>query len=161
MAALDRLERQLRRALKGKVLLLGVGNELRSDDGAGAILAGRLENRLRATVLNAGSALESFLSPVLREAPHTVALIDAVHFDGRPGELRIFHAADLRLARLGTHGMSPGLFMEMLEREGVPHALLIGIQPGRTAVGQEITPEVQSAVETLQTVLTRILGRNG
>jgi hydrogenase 3 maturation protease len=161
MAALDRLERQLRRSLKGKVLLLGVGNELRSDDGAGAILARRLENRVRATIMNAGSALESFLSPVLREAPHTVALIDAVDFDGQAGELRVFSAADLGLARLGTHGMSPGLFMETLEQEGVPHALLIGIQPGTTAVGQEITSEVQSALETLETVLTRILGRCG
>jgi hydrogenase 3 maturation protease len=161
MAAHKRLERRLRRSLKGKVLLIGAGNELRSDDGAGAVLARRLENRLRASVLDAGSALESFLSPVLREAPDTVALIDAVHFDGRPGEVGIFHAADLGLARLGTHGMSPGLFMKTLEQQGVARTLLIGIQPGTTAVGQEMTAEVQAAVETLDTVLTRILGMNG
>ncbi len=158
MAAPDRLERKLRRSLKGRVLLIGAGNELRSDDGAGVILAKKLDNRLRAKVLNAGSALESFLSPVLREAPRTVALIDAVQFDGRPGEVRVFNASDLGVARLGTHGMSPSLFMETLERQGVAHAVLIGIQPGTTAVGQELTPEVQSTVETLETVLTRILG---
>ena len=154
----DRLERKLRRSLKGRVLLIGAGNELRSDDGVGAILAKKLDTRLRARVLDAGSALESFLSPVLREAPHTVALIDAVHFHGRPGEVRLFSAADLGIARLGTHGMSPGLFMKTLERQGVTHAVLIGIQPSTTAVGQGLTPEVQSAAETLETVLMRILG---
>jgi hydrogenase 3 maturation protease len=158
MAAPDRLERKLRRSLKGKVVLIGAGNELRSDDGVGAVLAKKLGNRLRATVLDAGSALESFLSPILREAPQTVALIDAVQFDGRKGEVRVFRVADLGTARLGTHGMSPGLFMETLERMGVAHTLLIGIQPGTTTVGQELTPEIQSAAEILEAVLTRILG---
>lgn len=158
MAAPDRLERMLRRSLKGKVVLIGAGNELRSDDGVGPFLAKRLVNRLRATVLDAGSALESFLSPVLRETPDTVALIDAVGFDGRKGEVRAFSAADLGTARLGTHGMSPGLFMETLERMGVARTLLIGIQPGTTAVGQKLSPEVQTAAESLEAVLTRILG---
>jgi hydrogenase 3 maturation protease len=158
MAAPDRLERKLRRSLEGRVLLIGAGTELRSDDGVGAVLAKKLDNRLRAKVLNAGSALESFLSPVLREAPRTVALIDAVHFHGRPGEVRLFSAAHLGVARLGTHGMSPGLFMETLERQGVERAVLIGIQPGTTAVGQGLTPEVQSTAEILETILTRILG---
>ena len=151
------LERKLRRSLKGKVVLIGAGNELRSDDGVGAILAKKLGiGSARASSMPDQPSRAS--SPRSAGGSDTVALIDAVQFDGRKGEVRVFSAADLGTARLGTHGMSPGLFMETLERMGVARTLLIGIRPGTTTVGQELSPEIQSAAEILEAVLTRILG---
>jgi len=154
---MESLEEQLKKRLAGKVLILCLGNDLRSDDGAGTALARMLHGLLPVVIIDAGSAPENFLYPILRENPDTVAFIDAADFQGEPGEMRILDSTDLTGRSLGTHGASPGIFMELLKEGGVGDVFMVGIQPLRTRLGQDISSEVESAMDALAGILRSIL----
>ena len=47
--------------LKGKIVIVGIGNILKGDDGLGPILSERLETVLDIPCINAGSALENYI----------------------------------------------------------------------------------------------------
>lgn len=87
-----------------KVVVMGVGNPLRGDDGAGPMVIGEAESE-RCKAWEEGSGMESYESPILINAedspeahleeirrlkPDLVVIIDAVDFGGKPGEVRFF-----------------------------------------------------------------------
>ncbi|MCK9604702.1 MAG: hydrogenase maturation protease, partial [Candidatus Omnitrophica bacterium] len=102
--------------LKGKVMILGIGNTMRSDDGAGSILAARLKDKVPPEVIDAGAAPENYLEKVIQKKPDTVVIFDAADFGGKPGELRILEAEDLKTANLfSTHNASISLVTNYLQ----------------------------------------------
>lgn len=148
----------LRAKLVGRVVVIGIGNTLKSDDGAGPVLAKRLQGRLNAEVIDAETVLENFLCPVINLKPDTVLIIDAVRFDAEPGDLKIFLPADLPVGHFSTHGMSPGLFMKLLNKVGISNVILLGIQPHIIELGQKLSNSVEDSLNTLEAVLKSILG---
>lgn len=83
---------RLKSHLKGKVLILGIGNTLRSDDGLGSILANRLKDKVPFKVIDAGTTPENYLEKIVKEKPESMIIIDAVDFGGVPGEFRLLQA---------------------------------------------------------------------
>jgi len=59
--------------LKGRVLILGVENPLRGDDGAGSYLIQQLNGRVNAALLDCGEVLENFLGKIAESQPPTVS----------------------------------------------------------------------------------------
>jgi len=82
-------------ALK-KYILLGIGNELRGDDGIGPYVADNLfdDDWL---VLNCGTAPGNFTQVVKRHKPELVVMVDAAEMGLQPGQYR-------RLSLQATHG---------------------------------------------------------
>ena len=58
-----KFEKELRSLLSGNAVILGMGNELKADDGAGVVLARRLiadlNSSKRITIISAGSSPEN------------------------------------------------------------------------------------------------------
>ena len=84
-----RLSDRLAPELTGRVCVLGIGNRLRRDDGAGSLLAAALAEQEGAAVLDAGTVPENYLEKVAGSNPDTVVIVDAIDFDGAPGEIRL------------------------------------------------------------------------
>src|ERR1700741_4759780 len=92
-----------------KTLILGIGNVLLSDDGAGVhaarLLVQRLADREDVQVLDAGT-LSFSLAPLIAGA-HRLIVLDATQLEQAPGSLRTFVGVELdRLlgnARLTVH----------------------------------------------------------
>ena len=84
------LEESLRGLLHGRVLLLGIGNRLRSDDAAGPLLADRLSGRVNAEVIDAGDVPENYIGPIRKLGPEVVLALDAVRSGRRPGQVQLF-----------------------------------------------------------------------
>ena len=77
-----------------RTLVLGFGNVLLSDDGAGVQLVERLRSELGAAAaefVDAGTLSFSLL-PYL-EATHSMLVIDAADLDGEPGAIGLFEGA--------------------------------------------------------------------
>ncbi len=153
----DDLER-LGEILVGRVCVLGIGNRLAGDDGAGSAVAEQLAGRVAARVIDGGIAPENHLERVVREKPDAILLIDAVDFGGAPGSLRVLDARDLGPGGLSTHATSLGLIREYLSARSPARAALVGIQPGRLQLGEALSDEVARSVGALASRIADLLG---
>ncbi|MGQ9629310.1 MAG: hydrogenase maturation protease [bacterium] len=156
---MDSVEEDLRGRLKGRVVVVGMGNPMRGDDGLGPILAENLRGRVRAEVIDAGVAPENYLGPIIEMKPDTVLILDAVHFGAPPGTIGIFEASDLSILHFSTHGASPQLFMRILVEGGISNVVLVGVQPQSVDLGGRMNPIVEGSMERLGEILVSILGR--
>ena len=69
-------------------ILLGIGNELKGDDGIGNIIAGEFVEDGWFSIQSA-TVPENFISVIERKNPDNIVLVDASEMDLKPGELRI------------------------------------------------------------------------
>lgn len=147
----------LRRILKGRVCVLGVGNRIRGDDAVGSLLIDRVSPRSSFECVDAGCAPENHLERVVRYNPDTLLIVDAVDFDGRPGELRLFSHNDIGEGGLSTHALSLGMTCDYIRARGcLCQVHLLGIQPADTGLDQPLSPAVREALESLHGLLCSV-----
>ena len=141
----------LKEHLKGKVVVLGIGNSLRSDDAAGSILAGRLKDRTPYLVYDAASSPENYLGKIIRDKPDNIVIIDAVDFAGTPGELRILEGRDVQTVNFfSTHNASVSLTINYLQSNLKADIIILAIQPKNISFGDNLSQEINKALEELE-----------
>ena len=96
---MDTLE-HLKAHLKGKAVILGIGNTMRSDDAIGSLLAGRIKDKLPFPVYDAGVSPENYLGKIVKGSPDNIIIIDAVDFGGKPGEFNCIEGPELQTTNL-------------------------------------------------------------
>ncbi len=151
----------LARILKGKVVIVGVGNVLRGDDGLGPVFVEGLKSKVGVPCINAGNAFENYLGVIIRERPETVLLVDAVHLDMNPGNFAIVDLSRIKHGGLSTHDVSPSLFLNFLVEEIQCNVFLLGVQPERIALGTGISETVRETLRILENEVIEALGSGG
>jgi len=144
----------LKDILKGRVVMLCLGNIERGDDGAGPHLCRLIKGRVSYEVIDAGVTPENYTGVIKRSRPDTIIIVDAVWFEGRPGETRLFSRSDLRSGKVSTHDVSPKLLIEYLASSIDAEIYLLGIRPGSNRFGQGLTKEVERSVNVLAEFLS-------
>jgi hydrogenase 3 maturation protease len=136
--------------LNAKVLILGIGDTLRSDDGVGSLLARRLEGRTPYIVYDSNLSPENYLGKIVKDKPQIVLLVDAVDFGGRPGEFRVFESGDIVSPQFfSTHNASLSLVIDYLKANLVARIILLAVQPKVLDFGESLSTEVNKTLETL------------
>jgi len=110
-------------------ILLGVGNPLLGDDGAGCFVAEKFFKE-GWKCYNCETTPENFTGIIRREKPEKVLIIDAADMGINPGELRIIPKARIEDAGIGTHQLPLShliIYLESLAEE----VIFIGIQIGK------------------------------
>ena len=148
---------ELRKVLTGRVVVVGVGNTGKGDDGAGSYLARKLGAVPIFRVIDAGVAPENFLEKIVAERPDTVLIIDAADFSVIPGEVALFDAGDIAPGGLSTHALSLDMTREYLTARlpGVK-VVLLAIQP-EVLKGSTLSPAVQQACDAIEKALAETL----
>jgi hydrogenase maturation protease len=127
------------RLVTPRALVLGFGNVLLSDDGAGIRLVERLRSELGADAAEFvdGGTLSFSLLPYV-EATHAMLVIDAANLDGEPGAIGLFEGAAmdefLKISRRRTvHEVGLIDLLDMARLLGClpDQRALLCIQPGR------------------------------
>lgn len=137
--------KELRGKLKGKFLLLGMGNSLRNDDGFGTILAGRLKGKINAEVFAAGVIPENYLDKIAQLNPDTILIIDAADFGGKAGEAKLFKPSEIQsLNFFSTHNMSPGLMINYLQNSTSADISFLAVQPKSIIYGENLSHELEN-----------------
>jgi len=136
---------------------VGIGHPLRGDDGLGPALIGRLKNRVRAVCLDAGSSPENYAGAVIREAPDTVLLVDAVHLERPAGAWEILKEEEIGRAGLSTHDLSPKMFIEYLKAWTRARIYLLGVQPEKLALGDPLSASVQETLGMIEENVKEVL----
>jgi hydrogenase 3 maturation protease len=141
----------LKKRLSGKAVIVGIGNTLRCDDGAGSILARRLKSRVAYTVYDTGSSPENYLGKIAKDNPDTILLVDAVDFAGKPGELKVLEGKDLKTANLfSSHNASLTLLINYLRGNTRADIIMLIIQPQLISLGETLSPQVQASLDRLE-----------
>lgn len=160
MSSACTLADELRSILSGRVVVVGVGDWRHGDDAAGPIIAARLEAADIAGVIDADNTPENETLRIRENAPDVVLFADAVDFGGRPGDVAVLRADDLRSSGFDTHRMPLKLTMRYLETELACKCFLLAIQPQSTAFGASMCEDVKRSVENLSELLLQLLQRN-
>lgn len=137
---------KLKSILKGKVVIVGIGNIIRGDDGFGPVLIEAIKGNTKAVCLDAGSAPENYIGKIIKEKPDTVLIIDAVHLGRDPGEYEILEKDDIIKCGFTTHDISPAMFMECLTKETEAGIYMLGVQPKTIELGSEFSPSLKQTL---------------
>jgi len=136
-----------------RVAVIGVGNEMNGDDGAGVRVVKALASRLAATpgllLIDGGTAPENFTGPLRRFRPDLILEIDAAHQDQPPGTLAWIDWRDADGMSASTHTLPPSVLASYLTTDLGCQVALIGVQPAQLEMGQPLSTEVAAAVEQL------------
>lgn len=155
---MNRVESESRR-----VVVLGLGNLIRSDDGVGVHAALRLmkDPRLpsRVEVIDGGTQGLNLL-PVIADATHIV-VIDAVNTGAAPGAIFRYEVTQLD-ALPGSPSVHQIGFADLLEGlrwldKSPQNMVLIGVQPDQTGWGTDLSPAVQAALPALAEMVIKQL----
>jgi len=141
----------------GGIILLGVGNEIKGDDGVGSLLAEKLAREFPQNVFNCGTAPENYVFRCAKLPARNVLIVDAVEFGGKAGEVRLFKPSELAKIPIPmTHGPALELVINILVFEG-KQVYILGVQPEKTGFEQSLTNSVQRAFDELYEILSTLL----
>lgn len=137
-----------------RIAVVGVGQVLQGDDGAGPAVISRLRCLLPRDsgilLLDAGHAPENQLGPVIRFKPDLILLIDAIQIGETAGVIRCFEAAEIECYSGGsTHTLPLTLLSAFLSAESGAPIYIIGIQPAAIGFGEGLDPAVVAAASRL------------
>lgn len=142
-----------------KLVILGIGNDLKGDDALGTFIARSLDNlRPKIVSIDGGVVPENFTGAIKKETPTHILLVDAVDMKKAPGFVRMVHKDEISNYSISTHSMPISFLINYLEMGTDAKIALIGIQPLNMELGQEMTKEVKkSATNVLDTLKTILL----
>jgi hydrogenase maturation protease len=159
------LLQQLNNLRDSATVIVGIGNILKADDGAGPLVCEQLKRgKVCAELIDAGTVPENYIQPIIKKAPKNLLVIDAIDFGAPPGTIKIFKPEQLNSHVISTHTLSPRLFVDMVcqnikrapaLRESLD-VYFVGIQPAQVQLGQSISPQVSQAIQQLSQVLTEV-----
>jgi hydrogenase maturation protease len=135
------------------IVVIGIGNEYRSDDGLGIVVARRLRERFltKITVLEESGEGAALIDSW--KGATWVMLVDAVHSGAPPGTI---HCFDARAAQIptgffhySTHAFSLAEAIELGRslNQLPPHLMVYGIEGENFAAGVGLSHPVEQAVE--------------
>ena len=139
-----------------RLLVLGVGNILMSDDGVGVHAVRELRKKPRAGVLvtEVGTALLDAVG--LLSWADRVLVIDAVHAQGVPGTIYWASFSEIlhRSGTLSLHELDLSAALAFMPRDSiVPEIFVLGLQPASLDMGLELSPAAAAAIpQVLRTV---------
>lgn len=135
-----------------KVAVIGVGNTLRSDDGAGILVARQLLQRECAAdighilILEGGQAPENLSGQLCQFAPDLVLFVDAADFGEKPGAVKWISEEGIDGMSASTHSLPLSMLARYLKLYLNCKVIFLGLQPRSNEVGETISAEVLEAV---------------
>ena len=133
-------------------LVLGIGNLLLGDEGVGVRIIEAIRERAMPEDVEAADGGTGGADLVdLMAGRRKVIIVDAAEFDGRPGDILRFTAADLSPREgigLSLHDLGLAEALTMMRRLGCEpeEVVIFGVKPKDMSPGLDLTAEVAAAV---------------
>jgi hydrogenase 3 maturation protease len=127
------------------LLFIGVGNVLKSDDGAGVVISRRIRERAGIRSLPVEVSIENYIGKINSMEPGEMVILDAMELNAKPGTYRILSLDMVEDATSTTHNISLGKLKGFFS---FPTHVL-GIQPLNLEIGDRLSPPVQKTVNRI------------
>jgi len=146
-----------------RILVIGVGNEYRSDDAVGLVVARRLRQLSLGNVTVIEESGEGTDLMESWKGADTVIIVDAASSGAKPGTIHRIDARaqriPTRLLRYSTHAFSVGEAVELARAMNrlPPRMVVYGIEGERFDEGTGLSRAVQASVDTVVDLVLRQL----
>ena len=136
-----------------KVLIIGIGNYLRSDDGAGPKIIDRLISSPKVSLLNAETNIERYIEPIHNSDASVLLFIDSMSFGKNPGYCSLVSVDEIIDFSFHSHNIS---IIRLRDFFHTP-AYILGIEPETLRVGENLSPSVQKTVNMIVEYLNKLI----
>lgn len=151
---MEDIRKKLLERLRGKRFgVVGIGNVIKGDDGAGCVVIEGLQGKVDLPIVDCSEVPENYGGWVERRQLESVIYIDAIEFGGTPGEVRIVPIEKLMMTASSTHSLSLHYMIKFLRDEWDGDPIMIGIQPKEMKIGDGLSDEVRDGVEKLTGII--------
>jgi len=143
-----------------KVVVVGIGNPIRSDDFVGVRVIQGLEGKVSKNVflVECETVPEGSIQTILDFDPTHVLLIDAAILGLKAGESRLMYTEQLKDSpAFSTHALPLRIFCELIRKAGKAKIGLLLVEPKNADFGEGLTPEVEATARSIINVLLRSL----
>ncbi|MDI3501896.1 MAG: hydrogenase 3 maturation protease [Archaeoglobi archaeon] len=157
---MEKLEKELRRALEGRVAIIGVGNPVRGDDGFGSIFVRALKRKFsseRVLLIDAEIMPENYTGKIRNFKPERILIVDSTDFGGSPGDLVMFEEGSIRGVLTSTHKIPLSALASYLRKETGAEIFFLGVQPKRSEIGDKMSEEVAGVMKELVKLFITLL----
>lgn len=138
-----------------KIAILGIGNPDLCDDAAGSIVAERIQkiiggkNNAYIALFPCYEAPENFTSPVKKEKPTHIVMIDSCLSGRKPGSIFLLMPDEIKNVDVSSHKLPLYLLSDYLKNETGAEIIIIGIEPELLCKGNFLSKAVESAVNEI------------
>jgi len=141
-----------------RVAILGIGNDLRTDDGIGPFIISGLDVESSSLLIeNVGSVPEAFARPLAKFGAERIIMIDAADMKKPSGHIELITKDRIGGIAISTHSMPLSFLMMYLEQETGAQTILLGIQPQDIQFGEGLTPELGKVAQKIISTLNILL----
>lgn len=155
----ERLEKELLQFLKGgkKAAILGIGNELRTDDGLGPYIVSKLSiDDSNIMIQDVGSVPEAFAKPLAEFGAERVILVDAANMGEPVGHIELVTKDRIGGIAISTHSMPLSMLMSYLEERSGAQTILLGVQPQDVSFGEGLTGDIENVAERVIKIIENV-----
>lgn len=134
-----------------RLLFVGVGNVLKSDDGVGVKISRHIVDRSNIFAITVEVSIENYIGKINSMKPEEIVVLDCMDLGLSPGTCRLLAIEDVEDLTFNTHNISLGSL-----RDFFPYpAYVLGIQPHTVAFGDELsTPVLKTANRIIRQINT-------
>jgi len=156
MGANQQLFEKLNKLRDSTTVIVGIGNTLKGDDGAGPLVCEQLSGKICAELIDAGTVPENYIQTIIKKSPQNLLIVDAIDFGAPAGRINVFKPEQLNSLAFSTHTLSPRLFVDLVCQDIKVDVYFVGIQPAQLQLGQPQSVQVNEAIQWLVDALTEI-----
>lgn len=132
--------------IKGrKILFVGIGNVLKSDDGVGVYISTNIKKRRNISVLTVEVSIENYIGKINRINSDVLVLLDCMDLRKSPGYWDMMPVTGLNSQTTNTHNISLEKISELFNAK----TYILGIQPKNIKFGEYLSPEVKMAADKI------------
>jgi hydrogenase 3 maturation protease len=128
-----------------KILFVGIGNLLKTDDGVGVYISGRIKQSRNILTLSVETSIENYIGKINSLNPDILILIDCVDFPAKPGTTKLLTLNQIQDLTFNTHNIS---FKRLAEFFIMP-VFILGIQPEKIAFGENLSYLVENVADKI------------
>ncbi len=127
------------------IIFIGLGNDIRGDDGAGLVFLDRLKQKTEfeeSIFIRARTNPENYLQKIVDSQAKLVVFIDACHWGGKPGEMTWLDGENINKISISTHAFSIKMVEEFICAQKNIEFKYLGIEPKSMEIGEPLSGEV-------------------
>ena len=128
-----------------KILFVGIGNLLKSDDGVGVYISSNIKNRDNISSLTVEAGIENYIGKINSLNPDLLVLIDCTDLNSAPGTFSLLPLSRIQDTTFNTHNIS----LKRLSEFFTMPVIVLGIQPEKIGFGENISYLVRTIADKI------------
>jgi len=127
------------------ILFVGIGNVLKSDDGAGVYISRNIRKRGNISSLTVEVSIENYIGKINSLDPDILVLIDCVDLGSFPGTYKLLELNQIQDLTFNTHNISLRRLSEFFKMP----VFILAIQPEKLEFGENISYLVKNIADKI------------